>query len=73
MDECRRRNLLFTFADPLKRASAGGTLILDELTGFLKRGIIKSDYDISNVHKVLCARADEASPQRPILSPKDYL
>ncbi len=53
-------DLIFSCAGPLKRASAGGQRILDELTGVIERGLIKRDYDISNIHEVLCARADEA-------------
>ena len=56
-------DLIFSCANPLMRASAGGALILDELTGALERGIIKRDYDISCVHEVLHARAGEAGPE----------
>ena len=55
-------DILFSCCDPLKRAKAGISLILEELTGMLETGSVATDYDRSELQEVLAAHAAKADP-----------
>lgn len=55
-------DLLFACCDPLKRARAGQTLILEKVTALLEGGDVPADYDRTELQEVLRSHAVHAAP-----------